>query len=154
MTISELRAIALAESWRQRAACAGAPVELWFPDRGENAAAAKQVCWDECPVREECLADAIATGERFGIRGGMNPGERRAHERGTPAPQPGRPRKPIAHGQRESYGTCSRRPEGACKSCRDAHARWHNPDQRPITGSTATGYDVKPLLAARLKAVG
>jgi WhiB family redox-sensing transcriptional regulator len=52
--------------------------ELFFPAKGEHgkAARAKQVC-ARCPVRAACLADAMATRDQFGIRGGLTPNERR-----------------------------------------------------------------------------
>jgi hypothetical protein len=59
--------------WR-RAACAapGVDPELFFPAPGQHgkAARAKRVC-ARCPVRTACLADALATGDEFGIRGGL-----------------------------------------------------------------------------------
>lgn len=50
----------------------------WFPDRqGDPALPAKRVC-AACPVREECLADALERGEEFGIWGGAGENTRRA----------------------------------------------------------------------------
>lgn len=71
-------------SWYRRAACRGAPVELFFPDpdarRAEAAlvAEAKAIC-ARCPVREACLAEGM--GEEHGIWGGTTPAERRALRR-------------------------------------------------------------------------
>lgn len=79
-----------ADEWRERALCAGADPELWFPaalDRGATdpahpaLAPAIAVC-HRCPVERDCLADAIATGDRWGIRGGMTPVQRARHARG------------------------------------------------------------------------
>lgn len=52
--------------------------ELFFPAPGQRgkAARAKRVC-ARCPVRAACLADALATHDEYGIRGGLTPNERR-----------------------------------------------------------------------------
>jgi WhiB family redox-sensing transcriptional regulator len=49
-------------------------------DRAANSRvrAAQRICLHECPVREQCLADALETDERWGIRGGLTPRQRRA----------------------------------------------------------------------------
>ncbi|MDQ4445404.1 WhiB family transcriptional regulator [Bifidobacterium longum] len=45
--------------------------------RGEDVnEIAKQACLS-CPVRAECLRQALETGEQYGIWGGMTPEERR-----------------------------------------------------------------------------
>jgi WhiB family redox-sensing transcriptional regulator len=62
--------------WRQRSACAGLDAEIFFPGRGESSAPAKQVCAG-CPVSEECLEWALASGEKFGVWGGKSERERR-----------------------------------------------------------------------------
>ena len=74
------------QSWRMRAACRAADPGLFFPELGESAKAAKQICAD-CPVRAECLAFAVASGERFGVFGGLS--ERERYGMGT---KPSRPR--------------------------------------------------------------
>jgi WhiB family redox-sensing transcriptional regulator len=65
--------------WRRRAACAapGVDPELFFPAPGQHgkAARATRVC-ARCPVRTACLADALATRDEYGIRGGLTPKER------------------------------------------------------------------------------
>lgn len=70
-------------AWRRDAACQGEMGEAFYPPlRPEKRSAktarearAKAVCAG-CPVREECLEQAIATGERYGIWGGMTDLER------------------------------------------------------------------------------
>jgi hypothetical protein len=72
--------------WRDRAACVGiGDPEIFFSDRGEHAGrVAKWVCNRTCPVREECLADALRhevglDGRwRHGIWGGLNGNQRAA----------------------------------------------------------------------------
>lgn len=66
----------------RRAACAGAPVDLFFPDPARPDARrleqAMAICAG-CPVREVCL-DAVMA-EEHGIWGGLEPRERRALRR-------------------------------------------------------------------------
>jgi WhiB family redox-sensing transcriptional regulator len=69
--------------WADEGACKGKS-KVFFPsgECGSNAvspevtAAAKAVC-RRCPVQEPCLEFALATGERFGVWGGLDVGERR-----------------------------------------------------------------------------
>lgn len=66
-------------SWRDSAACVGRPLDLFF-DRAKVPPAAKRLC-ASCPVRAECLEDALAVeaddhSKRYGIRGGLLSGER------------------------------------------------------------------------------
>ena len=71
--------------WRPHAACQGEDLELFFgPDEGghtpEQIAAAKAVCmW--CPVRAECLAEALETRSDYGVWGGLTGDERLALRR-------------------------------------------------------------------------
>jgi WhiB family redox-sensing transcriptional regulator len=68
-------------SWTERAACHDVDAELFFPvsEVGPGArqvAEAKAVC-ATCPVREDCLAFALAKGLDAGVFGGTTPTERR-----------------------------------------------------------------------------
>ena len=57
-------------NWRDRAACAGMFDVDWFPHPSARTPVALQVC-RECPVRQECLEDALGEGlDQFGVRGG------------------------------------------------------------------------------------
>ena len=59
-------------SWTEEAACAGQDTNLFFSERDLTLnAAAKRVC-AACPVRINCLRDAVARGEQYGIFGGIN----------------------------------------------------------------------------------
>ncbi len=73
-------------AWQSRARCIGHPERWFFPDGGGSAATAayrkgRQVC-ARCPVRERCLTEAMRLEGwldaqwRFGLWGGLTPGER------------------------------------------------------------------------------
>ncbi len=62
--------------WARQAACRGADTTMWFPEPRQPADAAKAVC-ASCPVRDECLAYALASRQRFGVWGGLSEQERR-----------------------------------------------------------------------------
>lgn len=73
------------KSWFDNARCRGFDIDLFFP-HGRDAADIEQIALDvcdECPVREQCLNAAlkeeadIGARFRFGVRGGMRPGQRR-----------------------------------------------------------------------------
>lgn len=68
--------------WRERAACRGEDLAVFFPDtRGVEAMtnpAATAIC-GRCPVRRECLeAELAKPGPYFGWFGGKSPSERAA----------------------------------------------------------------------------
>lgn len=72
-------------SWDQHAACRGHDPSLFFgPNRFEpkrerlaRESAAKDVCVT-CPVQVPCREHAMATGETFGVWGGLGEAERRS----------------------------------------------------------------------------
>jgi len=75
--------------WMVNGECAktGWP-DAWFPDNGTNARGAKAVCNGDqdggippCPVRDQCLAYALATHQPDGIWGGLSRTERQALRR-------------------------------------------------------------------------
>ena len=73
-------------SWQDRAACNGMDMRLFFgrageprPERENREAKAKAVC-KSCPVRAQCLDDALRNSIKHGIWGGLNE-EERARER-------------------------------------------------------------------------
>lgn len=67
------------QSWAQWAECAKPDAPPMFPHEMDRKGqqAAKSTC-DNCPVRAKCLDVALASGERFGIWGGLDPDERLA----------------------------------------------------------------------------
>jgi WhiB family redox-sensing transcriptional regulator len=73
-------------SWREKAACRGMDAGLFFGSDNESPqqrqareAKAKTIC-ASCPVRAQCLDDALRNSIRYGIWGGLNE-EERARER-------------------------------------------------------------------------
>jgi WhiB family redox-sensing transcriptional regulator len=69
------------QSWMDGAACAGKPLEWWYPATPHapngQARAAKALC-NTCPVQTECLQFALDSDDRHGIFGGLLPHERYA----------------------------------------------------------------------------
>ena len=62
--------------WRQRAACRGTDLDVFFPERGETAGPARQLC-ARCQVRQPCLDYALSNRITHGIWGGLTERERR-----------------------------------------------------------------------------
>ena len=63
------------ESWGARARCRGSSPDALFV-QGAAQHDAKRVCYG-CPVRTECLAEALDGKIEFGVWGGMTERERR-----------------------------------------------------------------------------
>ena len=73
-----MRHTAERQQWREAALCTQTDPEIFFPEVGANATRASQVC-ATCPVRVDCLTDALNTRDiAFGVRGGLTPTQRRA----------------------------------------------------------------------------
>jgi len=80
-------AAALAEReprWQDYAACSGLG-KLFFSTRKEDVREAKRICQTPCPVKQECLDEALqletSANSVFGVRGGMSDHERKALRR-------------------------------------------------------------------------
>ena len=81
-------------AWMVEARCIDMPNAWWYPIRAtdirtnaksdEHYDSARRIC-NGCPVREECGAHAIEHDERWGMWGGLTPGQR---ARRTPPRQP------------------------------------------------------------------
>ncbi len=63
-------------TWIDQAACRPHPTRLFFPELGEDARPAKQIC-QGCPVAARCLQYAHTNRIKFGIWGGLSEKERR-----------------------------------------------------------------------------
>ncbi|MBO0846588.1 MAG: WhiB family transcriptional regulator [Nocardioides sp.] len=70
------------QEWAAQAACRGQHPDKLFV-RGAEQNKAKQVCGG-CPVRTECLAEALDNQIEWGVWGGMTERERRALLRRRP----------------------------------------------------------------------
>ncbi|GII88226.1 hypothetical protein Ssi03_62160 [Sphaerisporangium siamense] len=78
--------------WTNRAACKGQDPELFFEPAARSkedpdVKRAKAICAG-CPVRRECLIDAVERKEQYGIWGGLTEREMRAILRGRKRPGP------------------------------------------------------------------
>ena len=62
--------------WRGFAACRTVHSDVFFPQSDLFSNQAKLIC-STCPVREQCLAWAMATEQRYGVWGGKTSRERR-----------------------------------------------------------------------------
>lgn len=62
------------------ALCAQTDPELFFPEKGGSTLSAKRIC-EACPVRMDCLLEALANDYVDGIWGGLSPKERQALKR-------------------------------------------------------------------------
>ena len=111
--------------WMAQAACIGKTADLFYPERHDAVEVkyAVAIC-QACPVRQECLAHAIATGEDHGVWGGLTPGQRWDHAHGQAPRRQGRPptMRPIVHGTAAGYQAHYRRGTDPCQPCRDAHS--------------------------------
>ena len=75
-------------AWRYKARCSGEDTDIFYPPRDKAqykviADKAKSFCFGEnrknhCPVRAECLWDAVSRDEPHGIWGGLSHRERNA----------------------------------------------------------------------------
>ncbi|WP_432008670.1 WhiB family transcriptional regulator [Streptomyces bacillaris] len=63
-------------SWRDSALCAQTDPEAYYPEVGGSAVPAKRTCM-ACPVTTECREYALATGQRWGVWGGLTQKELR-----------------------------------------------------------------------------
>lgn len=76
------------ETWMERGTCRDGDPEAWFPTQGAhhpNTQLALRICNGACPVRDECLAYALAHDER-GIWGGTTERQRRKGQRARKKP--------------------------------------------------------------------
>lgn len=66
--------------WWNRAACAGQPLEIFFPETSGRAAQKAKAFCKVCPVQTECLEDTLKAEDpsaRHGVFGGMTNFERK-----------------------------------------------------------------------------
>lgn len=70
------RFLTTSDKWKSQAICKGGDVETFYPDIDEPVYEAKLQCL-VCPVRKECLADALHYDDPYGVWGMADPRERR-----------------------------------------------------------------------------
>lgn len=129
--------------WRDLAACAGEDPDLFYPEPGGSVKPAKQICAG-CPVRAECLEDALKTGDRFGVRGGLSERERgRLHRQRKPAPSRYCTKRLHERTPENTYA------DGRCGPCaRDGAARKAAEKRVLLTGSSSPRSGVRAAKAA------
>ena len=81
-TVADLLGLDPPPDWHLSANCATADPDLFHRDHGEQrngprVRMAKRICGG-CPVRDACLAEAIANEETHGVWGGLDEHERAA----------------------------------------------------------------------------
>jgi WhiB family redox-sensing transcriptional regulator len=116
-------------TWVEQAKCKGLDPELFMPEPGGNARAAKAICNGRpatsrdpgdapCPVRQECLDYAIQLPPPvYGVWGGKSERERRDIKRETKV----QVQKRFFHGTRQGYEEHRRRGTPSCDACKEAH---------------------------------
>lgn len=73
------------QTWAAQAACSNVDPDSLFV-RGAAQRQVRQVCFS-CPVRLECLSDALDSNTTYGVWGGLTERERRALQRRFPNEQ-------------------------------------------------------------------
>jgi WhiB family transcriptional regulator, redox-sensing transcriptional regulator len=65
------------DPWWQRGLCRDYDPDLWFPsaERANAYSFPRKVC-RTCPVKRQCLEEALRADHRYGMFGGLTPGER------------------------------------------------------------------------------
>ncbi|MEU5847455.1 WhiB family transcriptional regulator [Saccharopolyspora shandongensis] len=111
--------------WRSQAACRRRPGLDFIDPAPADAEQCRAVC-GACPVRERCLAEALAAGEPWGIWGGLD-----SDQRADLAERTGYPEPVIvpAHGTNTRYAKHGCR----CSACRSAHTSYERARRRRHT---------------------
>ena len=108
--------------WRDRAACLDVELDLFFHGTPNAIREAKAIC-KGCPVKAECLADAIEHGD-IGIRGGLTEDQRDSRKVSKPDPTPS-----TRCGTYSGYGRHRKLGEALCVPCKQA-ARAYEQEHR------------------------
>jgi len=67
-------------SWMSRGSCRGLDTGIFFPELGQNATEAREIC-GACPVKISCMQYAVVNNLKDGVWGGTTPTERRVLRR-------------------------------------------------------------------------
>ncbi len=118
-----------AGQWAKQGVCKTDPDAMFPGNNEDDIAAAKQIC-GRCPVRQECLDDALRTGDNdYGIRGGLKPGARRAiAKQQAAAPRPARTLQTLWNDRAEPAG--------------DGHTLWSGAVPVSYYGRNLTPYQI------------
>lgn len=112
--------------WWLDAACRNKPLEWFYPEPGQNALKAKELC-EVCPVKQDCLQDALsfeAPQGRHGVWGGLSREEREVRFDGRkPRSKPRRTSCASGHELTEDNVTVGRNGSRICKTCQDTALR-------------------------------
>ncbi|PWR10592.1 hypothetical protein DKT68_08515 [Micromonospora acroterricola] len=110
-------------AWMSQANCQGTDTNEFYPDKGGDSTAARRIC-RRCPVRLECLKDALDRREKHGIWGGLSDHQRTALLRRRERQQA---REAAATKQQEQAGN-------TCVTCDEPEDRWDTRDRLYISG--------------------
>ena len=72
---ARLPVLGVVPEWHADGLCQQVDPELFYPERGQSAEPAKDIC-RRCPVKDKCLSWSLAKRERFGVWGGVSEPER------------------------------------------------------------------------------
>lgn len=120
--------------WRRQAACRQMDADLFYPAKDappELVRLATSAC-EQCPVTEDCLAEAFANGENFGIWGGLLPRERETLRRQRKIPRGKPPEIPFPHGTDAGHRHHQRAGTTPCDACARAHLVARNSRRRKV----------------------
>ena len=109
--------------WRGSAACRQMDADLFYPAKDQPPELiwlARMAC-EQCPVTDECLAEAFVNGENFGIWGGLMPDERETLRRQLRIPRGKPPEFPFPHGTDAGHRRHGRAGTTPCDPCAKAH---------------------------------
>lgn len=112
--------------WQLRAACRGLDPETadgYYPESGQPPAELLELC-ATCPVRRECVTDAIRRRDPCGWWGGLSPQARRQLDRHGPLPDVMVPGRDVqVCGTESGHNRHRSRGEAPCEACREAVRR-------------------------------
>jgi WhiB family transcriptional regulator, redox-sensing transcriptional regulator len=138
--------------WTAWAACRGTDLEELFV-QGAAQNRAKLICRG-CPVRTECLADALDNGIEFGVWGGFTERERRVLLRRRPDVTSWRDLLERARNEYERQGSDSLIPQGlVVQEGPDPLSGRGTPPAEPLTGPSTTAVNPTSLRPRALPAV-
>ncbi len=113
--------------WRRDAACRGLPPDIFFPVRGQTAAAALKIC-HSCTARTQCLASNMHRLD--GVVGGKTARQRRTL-RANASDEMAKRIKAEGNGVQYEHGTRARYNTGCrCRPCTAANADYNRNHRR------------------------